>query len=124
MKKVILTRDMIEAGVSYNGSYNSKQIKQLGSRMHKNPGWFENLIGKPVTPAQYEAFLDLKNDHLKKKKRNLRTKRYVYKGQDSCPLSAWAHDGDYRVCVLTDDQCDLDNCKLKEHGRIIVDWRG
>ena len=122
MKKVTLTREMIEAGMSDNGGFSNKQVKQLGVKVKNNSGWLKQLIGREVRVDQYESFMDLKNKHLEKK-RSFHAKRYVYKGQDSCPLSAWAHDGDYRICVLTDNDCDLDNCKLKEFGRIIVDWR-
>ena len=44
------------------------------------------------------------------------------KNQEDCPFRSY-NDYDEFVCNLNGvNECDLDNCKLKEFGRIIVDW--
>lgn len=45
--------------------------------------------------------------------------------QEDCPFHAKAYD--YSYCTVSEEclgDCDLDNCKLKEFRRIIVDWKG
>ena len=120
MKKVTLTREMIEAGMSDNGGFSNKQVARLGVKVKNNSGWLKQLIGREVRVEQYEAFMDLKNAHLEKK-RSYNAKRYVFKDQKSCPFFHYI-DAD-AWCTLSKKECDLDTCPLKKHGRIIVDWK-
>jgi len=65
---MILTKQLIKAGISRHQNYNEEQIRALGSTKHRNPGWLKNLEGRYVTQEQYQAFLNLKDYHLRNKK--------------------------------------------------------
>ena len=63
-KKIVLTKDLIQAGISNNNGFSVKQIAALGENQ-KISGWFRRLVGKVVTEEEYRQFLNLKNAHLK-----------------------------------------------------------
>ena len=62
---VRLTKELIEAGMSQNGGWNNAQLKLLGLRIPLKHGWKEKLVGDIVSEANYQKFLDLKDDHLR-----------------------------------------------------------
>jgi len=67
MDRMIITDQMIEEGMSDNGSWSFKQIMLLGFGRHK--GWRRRAIGKEILTERYTEFLVLKNAHLKNKKK-------------------------------------------------------
>lgn len=63
---MIITEQVLEQGLSSNGAYSYKQLKCLGTKAHKNPGWRDKLIGSSVPDDKVEEFLSLKDEHLQK----------------------------------------------------------
>ena len=65
-----VTTQLLEQGMSLNGSWNSAQLRALGVKSIKNnKGWKYRLIGSKVTQEQVNTFLGLKNRHLAHKTR-------------------------------------------------------
>jgi len=124
MEKITLTRKLLEAGISDNGGYSYDQTKALGVRQHKNSGWKKQLIGKVVSKKKYNAFLALKNKHLKKKEQMLfiYAHRIKWKTQLSCPFNSYDEMEELKCNVNDNEDCDLETCLLKQKKRIIVDW--
>jgi hypothetical protein len=69
---MIVTKEILEQGMSINGAWSLKQLKALGivhkgSRKFPAKGWKDKLIGSDVHFSRIETFLTLKDAHLKKK---------------------------------------------------------
>ncbi len=70
-------KELLEAGMSLNGAWNSAQLRALLPKEKFNPdgfpccGWKQRLIGQKLTESQIDEFLRLKNKHLAHKKRDL-----------------------------------------------------
>ena len=58
--KVLLTKQMIEEGLSSKGGYNKKQLKILGVEWPPQKGWKSALIGTMISQKQYQNFLNAK----------------------------------------------------------------
>lgn len=66
--KIILTRELIEAGKSTKGAYSEKQVNCFGLTLYKlKSGWIDGLIGIEIDQEKYDKFLSLKDAHLKHK---------------------------------------------------------
>ncbi len=59
-RKVVLTREMIEAGISSKGGYNKKQLFILGVEWPPSKGWKSQLIGSSIDKNIYDQFLKAK----------------------------------------------------------------
>lgn len=65
MGRVVLTREMIEAGKSSRGGWSNKQVQQLGlPSLEGQKGWQERLVGTEVEAERYQRFLDLTDAHI------------------------------------------------------------
>lgn len=65
MEKVVLTREMIEAGKSSRGGWSNRQVQQLGlPSLNGQKGWQDRLIGTEHDRDKYEMFLALRDGHL------------------------------------------------------------
>ena len=73
-KEIILTKALIDEGISYNGGFNYEQIHLLGANQ-KQKGWKRKLVGRSVSVEIYEKFLSLKNSHLKKSKTEIQERK-------------------------------------------------
>lgn len=60
---MLITNDIINAGMSRNGGWSLKQIQTLGARRF-HIGWKYDLIGKDVEKEKIDRFLALKDIHL------------------------------------------------------------
>ena len=58
--KILLTKQLIEDGLSPKGGYNRKQLAILGVDWPPQKGWKNALIGTLVTQKQYQDFLNAK----------------------------------------------------------------
>lgn len=58
--KVLLTKQMIEEGISSKGGYNKKQLEILGVEWPPQKGWKSALIGTMISKKQYQNFLNAK----------------------------------------------------------------
>lgn len=58
---LILTKEMIERGISSRGGYNKQQLATIGVDWPPVKGWKMELIGTTVTKEQYEEFIRLAN---------------------------------------------------------------
>ena len=75
LKTVIVTEEILEQGVSINGSWSLRQLRLLltknefkgkkGSWPRK--GWKQRVIGTKISKAQLDKFIALKNSHIKMK---------------------------------------------------------
>lgn len=54
---IILTRQLIEEGISSQGGYNSRQLKALGIDWPPPKGWKEKLVGTSIALNDYKMFL-------------------------------------------------------------------
>lgn len=59
---VRLTNRMFQKGRCITGGWNRQQIEALGGKWASG----EKLVGRYITPKQYDEFLSLRNTHLKK----------------------------------------------------------
>ena len=66
---MIITDEFIENGRSSLGAWGAKQVRTLGVEWPLKKGWKERLIGKTVTDAAAQRFLDLKDAHFRKVQR-------------------------------------------------------
>jgi hypothetical protein len=64
---VVLTREMLRQGQGERGGWGSKQIKCLGGDVSQK-NWIKTLIGKKVPKESFRKFIEMKNQHLVKKK--------------------------------------------------------
>lgn len=58
--KVLLTKQMIEEGLSSKGGYNKKQLEILGVKWPPQKGWKSALVGTMISQKQYQDFLNAK----------------------------------------------------------------
>lgn len=66
LKRLMLTPELIEAGISTNGGWSRAQTECLGVPWPLLSGWKVALVGTWVTEAQYLRFLALRDVHLKR----------------------------------------------------------
>jgi hypothetical protein len=59
-EQVLLTKWMIENGLSSNGGFNKKQLEILGVGWPPQKGWKNELIGTMISQKQYQDFLNAK----------------------------------------------------------------
>ena len=59
-EKVLLTKQMIESGISSRGGYNKKQLAILGIDWPPYKGWKSALVGTMISLKQYQDFLNAK----------------------------------------------------------------
>ena len=64
IRKMRLTKEIIEQGMSSRGGWNMQQLSLLGIRELKK-GWKNRLIGIEVSEENINKFIALKNTHLK-----------------------------------------------------------
>lgn len=64
-----ITREFIEKGKSANNGWNNRQWAALGVTVFKR-GWAKALIGKDITEEMAKQFIELKDEHFKKKIKN------------------------------------------------------
>lgn len=70
-RTVILTEELIRAGMKSGCGLKRQQIKVLGESMPLKMGWLERAIGKEILEDKYKWFLKCKSDeYLKPKKRS------------------------------------------------------
>jgi hypothetical protein len=113
---IILTREIFEQGRSSNGGYSGGQLSVLGiSSIKLNKGWPKSIIGKSFHPESIRQFLELKDSHLKqKKKKSVEnyfepiTNNIAYRDQYLHPN--WQR---VRLIVLGRDGFMCVNCKSK-----------
>ena len=60
MSTVMLTTDLVDAGMSDRGGFNRAQVEALGVKWPLKAGWRRGLIGKVVTSEAYQRFLALR----------------------------------------------------------------
>ena len=65
MNKVIITKEILDKGRSYKGSFNYDQLKFLGCKIPLKKGWEKRLLGIEVSEENVNSFLALKNKHYK-----------------------------------------------------------
>ena len=63
---MILTEEILNEGMSSNGSWSVAQIKCFGTTPQNNKGWKYQILGKEFEPEVIEKFLGLRDKHLKK----------------------------------------------------------
>ena len=66
---VLLTIELLEAGLSVNGSWSHRQLKALGLKSPRKKGWKYDLIGEEIPRRNYNKFIALTNAHVSKKTR-------------------------------------------------------
>lgn len=114
MEKLVITNEMIEAGMSKNGALSFKQINLLGFGRYS--GWRKRAVGKEIIEEKYTEFLALKDAHLKKGKVYGKRKTSVLLTQALDFISEnFSLEGNFVCpCVIyceSDDGCD--KCKVK-----------
>lgn len=57
---IVLTAELIEAGVSSKGGYNAVQLKALGIDWPPPKGWKKSVIGTTIDYKNYETFINHK----------------------------------------------------------------
>lgn len=63
---MIFTQDILEKGKSSNGAWSARQLRLLGLDFNAlETGWAKRLIGTDIPQSVIEAFLSLKDAHLK-----------------------------------------------------------
>lgn len=63
---VVLTDDLLEAGLSDAGGWCKAQLAALGVKWPPRKGWRRNLIGSTISRQRYEQFLALKKNRAAK----------------------------------------------------------
>ncbi|MBE3036966.1 MAG: hypothetical protein IMZ70_07810 [Candidatus Atribacteria bacterium] len=81
---LIVTKELIDEGLSINGALNGAQVKVLmpNEKLYcgfPRSGWRKRLLGTKVTQSQVDEFLRLKNRHLAHKTRKLPPEKPLYK---------------------------------------------
>lgn len=74
-KMVILTEQLIRAGMKSGCGLKRQQIKVLGETMPLKAGWLERAIGKEITEDKYKWFLKCMGDEYLKPKKRKRKKQ-------------------------------------------------
>lgn len=64
IKKIEITKSILNKGKSINGGWGRNQLKVLGEDFSK--GWKKRLIGKTISKEQYNDFIKLKDSHFKR----------------------------------------------------------
>jgi len=59
-EQVLLTKRLIEQGLSSNGGFNKKQLAILGVGWPPQKGWKNKLVGTVISQKQYQEFLNAK----------------------------------------------------------------
>jgi len=109
MDRMIITDQMIEDGMSDNGSWSFKQIMLLGFGRHR--GWRRRAIGKEILTERYTEFLALKNAHLKNKKKHNNS---VLTKSIAFIIENFTHCDKFHCPHRWDCVCDCDNCDTKK----------
>lgn len=61
---IVLTSELIEAGMSDKGGYNSVQLKAPGIDWPPPKGWKKSVIGTIIHYKDYETFINHKNNKI------------------------------------------------------------
>lgn len=65
---MILTFDILEQGKSSNGGWSAAQLRLFGLKYPLKHGWKRQIVGKDFPDANIEKFLDLRDQHIGRKK--------------------------------------------------------
>jgi hypothetical protein len=66
---VVLTEEMIRAGMKSGIGLKRQQAKVLGEPMPLKAGWLKRSIGKEIQVDKYKWFLKCKGDEFKKRRK-------------------------------------------------------
>jgi hypothetical protein len=87
MKTIILTKEILNAGKSSNGSWGQAQLEVLGA-FPLTRGWQRRVIGSEFTADQIKDFLSLQDVHLKLKPFGMtKQAQQVFNAASSSPQS-------------------------------------
>lgn len=70
MNKVIVTKEILDKGRSYGGSFSHKQLEYLNCPIPLQKGWEKRLLGVEVSEENIDAFIALKNKHYRAENNN------------------------------------------------------
>ena len=59
-----LTEEILESGISRNGSWSNKQLKLFGVKVPLRSGWKDRIVGRFFPESTINKFLELKDAHL------------------------------------------------------------
>ena len=62
---MIVTKEIVEQGISRNGGYSQKQMDLFGIMRPLLKGWKKRMVGVELDEKKIEEFLKLKDKHLK-----------------------------------------------------------
>lgn len=74
---MVVSEELILAGMSGGGGWNRAQLKLLGVSWPPRAGWKERSIGREISEADAQTFLTLKGKTRKKLRRNYAVKTKV-----------------------------------------------
>lgn len=66
---VVLTEEMIRAGMKSGIGLKRQQAKVLGESLPLKAGWLQRSIGKEIQVDKYKWFLKCKSDEFRKRRR-------------------------------------------------------
>jgi hypothetical protein len=66
---MILTHEAIERGQSRFGGWSKQQVELLNVKWPLKQGWKKRVVGTVISDMDYDIFVNLKDQHLKKKYR-------------------------------------------------------
>lgn len=61
---MLITKELLQQGVSKNGSWSYKQLKLLGLKHPLKSGWKQKILGLEITLEAAAEFVGLQNKHL------------------------------------------------------------
>lgn len=87
-----LTQQILNEGMSNNGGWSNNQWRALGvvSPHRQSKGWLKDLLGTDISQDKINRFVELRNEHLKKRKKNNQeckhTFYYVAQNEIKCKI--------------------------------------
>jgi len=68
---IVLTKSLLDDGKSINGAFNKRQVESLGLEWGDlKKGWMRALVGCSVSEDAYEKFIQYKDSHLMREKKD------------------------------------------------------
>lgn len=61
---VVVTREMIDAGMSVKGAWSRDQLEMIGVEWPPKQGWIARTLGRRLPGSTVAAFIELKDKHL------------------------------------------------------------
>jgi|GEM_PF-5522597 len=101
---MIITEELLLKGMSSRGAWSEAQVRLLGEPgTQDNKGWRRNVIGRDIPDADADRFVELKDAHLKQKKR--KGIMHSMKGN----IREWIEDNQYVACDVSGEDENVVN---------------